>query len=178
VGRHVVYDVAVSVDGYIDAGAGNVKAFAFGGEHVSDYLQRVKGYETVIMGRATYEAGYAWGLQPGDKPYTEMHNLVFSRSLELPKGSLVEVIREDAAVCVRAMKGGLGGDIYLCGGGAFAGAMLKAGLIDRVILKMNPIALGGGTPLFGREGKARANLRLENAQRYESGVMLLEYAVD
>jgi dihydrofolate reductase len=178
VARRIVYDVAVSADGFIDAGDGDVKAFAFAGEHVSDYLQRVKQYETVIMGRATYEAGYAWGLQPGDKPYQHMHNVVFSRSLELAEGAAVEVNREDAAVCVRAMKGGLGGDIYLCGGGAFAGSLLKAGLIDRLILKMNPIVLGGGTPLFGREGKARARLRLESSHHYESGVMLLEYAVD
>ncbi len=176
--RRVVYDVAVSIDGYIDAGEGDVKAFAFAGEHVADYLQRVKDYSSVIMGRATYEAGYAWGLQPGEKPYPHAQNIVFSRSLQLPEGSAVEVIREDAAVCVRAMKGGLGGDIYLCGGGAFAGSLLRAGLIDRLVLKVNPITLGGGTPMFGGDGKARTRLRLESSQRYDNGVMLLEYAVD
>lgn len=90
----------------------------------------------------------------------------------------MNVIRTDAAAHVRDLKSSDGGDIYLCGGGAFAGSLLRAGLIDRLVLKLNPVAIGAGVPLFGaneRPFDATARFKLVATHAYESGVALLTY---
>src|SRR5262245_10573387 len=112
--RQLIYDVACSLDGFIDRGNGDVRGFAGEGDHVTAYLARLKSYDAVVMGRGTYTAGYAWGLKPGDNPYPHMTTYVFSKSLELP-GDGVQVVREDAATFVRRLKEKPGGAIYLCG---------------------------------------------------------------
>jgi dihydrofolate reductase len=176
--RRVVYDVAISIDRFIDAGEDDVSAFAMQGDHVDAYQQRLAGYGAVVMGRRTYEAGYAFGMKPGDKPYPHMQHHVISRTLTLPPNSEVEIVRDDPITFVRTLRTSGDRDIYLCGGGMLAGALLRANLIDCLILKVNPFVLGAGTSLFGEQGR-----KLDIARRFHpsevrhhrSGVALLVY---
>jgi dihydrofolate reductase len=177
--RKLVYDVAVTLDGYISGPNHDTSAFAMLGDHVDAYFDRLAAYSAVVMGRGTYEAGYSWGLKPGVKAYPHMDHYVFSKTLQLPADSEVNVIRTDAVAFVRDLKSGSGGDIYLCGGGAFAGEMLRSSLIDKLILKLNPIVIGAGVLLFGAQEKSLETIsrfRLEATHAYKSGVALLTYA--
>jgi riboflavin biosynthesis pyrimidine reductase len=61
------------------------------------------------------------------------------------------------------------GDVYLCGGGALAGSLLDAGLIDRLVLKVNPL-------VFGR-GARRVACVLTPSRACDSGVTLLRHDV-
>jgi hypothetical protein len=56
--RRIVYDVAVSLDGYIAGKDDDISAFPGEGDHVSAYLARLETYQSVTMGRQTYEFGY------------------------------------------------------------------------------------------------------------------------
>src|SRR5262245_42822149 len=131
--RTLIYDVACSLDGFIAGDGDDISGFLSQGDHVTAYLERLQRYDTVVMGRRTYTSGYAWGLKPGERPYPHMTTYVCSTTLTLPAGG-VDVVRDDAVAFVRALKRTPGGDIYLCGGGEFAGALLTANLIDRVIV--------------------------------------------
>jgi dihydrofolate reductase len=122
--RRIVYDVAVSLDGYIAGENDDISAFPGEGDHVLAYLARLDTYQTVIMGRRTYEFGYRFGLVPGARAYPHMDHYVFSRSLSVP-GDAVTVVQEDWLGALRALRGGEGGDIYLCGGGTFAGFVAR-----------------------------------------------------
>lgn len=174
--RQIIYDVATTLDGFIGGDGGDVSAFVNAGDHVDAYLARLKAYDTVVMGRRTYEFGYAFGLKPGQRAYPHMAHHVFSRSLALPAASDVEVVRENWIETIDQLRAAPGGDIYLCGGGAFAGYLANHGRIDRLIVKLNPVLLGRGVPLFvGLERPL--SLRLTSTTRYTSGVALLEYAV-
>jgi hypothetical protein len=46
------------------------------------------------------------------------------------------------------LKAEAGKDIYLCGGADLATELFKKGLLDEVILKLNPVLLGSGIPLL------------------------------
>ena len=165
----IIYDVAVSLDGFIAGPDGDISGFAHEGPVVDAYFERLKGYACAIMGRATYEFGYRFGLTPGASPYPHMKTVVFSRSLAVPDQAEISVVRDaDPMPALQALRQSAGGPIYLCGGGAFAGTLLRLGQIDQLRLKRAPCLLGAGTALFDAElpPHAPAVLRTET---YEYG---------
>lgn len=174
--RKLIYDVAVSLDGFIAGPNGDLSGFLMQGDHVDAYFERLRGYTSGVVGKATYEIGYTWGLKPGVNPYPHLDVHVCSHSIDLPADSAVKAVRTDAADFVRGLKQAGEGDIYLCGGGALAGSLARARLIDRLILKLNPVALGAGIPLFGEGGFDPAQaFRLSGTETYKSGVVLITY---
>jgi dihydrofolate reductase len=172
--RPLVYDVAASLDGFVSHEDGSVEGLLADGEHVIDYLERLKRYDTVLMGRSTYEWGYRFGLAPGAPAYPHMTHLIFSTTLRFEQNQQLRVVAEDALGVVRSLKQGDGSDLYLCGGGTFAGFLLEHQLIDRLILKQNPVLFGHGIRLFGTSSK-KVPLRLGASKLYANGVSLLEY---
>jgi dihydrofolate reductase len=173
--RKVVYLVASSLDGSIAKADHTFDCFRADGEHVADYLESLKSFGDVLMGRHTYDVGLRMGVT---NPYPSMKSYVFSQSMKESPDRHVHLVREDAAGFVRNLKQQQGRDIYLCGGGELAATLFRAGLIDKVILKLNPLLIGSGIPLFSRI-EAPAALELVDTKTYcESGVVFLSYRVN
>ncbi|KYF66173.1 dihydrofolate reductase [Sorangium cellulosum] len=174
--RKIVYDVAVSLDHFISHEDGSVDGFLMEGEHAAEYVERLKGYDTVLMGRKTYEWGYDHGLVPGKRAYPHMDHHIFSKTLRFDEGAEVHVVDRDELAALERLRERDGTDIYLCGGGAFAGFLLDRGLVDRLVVKLNPILLGHGVRLFGGSTRKVA-LALLESKAYANGVVLLTYDV-
>ena len=170
----IIYDVAVSADGFISGINGDISRFPHHGAVVDDYTARLATYRLAIMGRATYEFGYGFGLVPGANPYPHMRTVVVSATIDLPAEAEVEILRNGTPEALRALQAGSGGPVYLCGGGVFAGWCLEHGLIDRLRLKRAPILLGGGARLFGPV-VAPVDLRLERTKPYDNGTLYQEF---
>jgi dihydrofolate reductase len=86
----------------------------------------------------------------------------------------VTLVKSDPLEYVRALKRERGRDIWLCGGGVLAAALFPE--IDELILKVNPVILGAGIPLF--EGNVpQADLTLDEVKSYPNGFMLTRYRV-
>lgn len=171
--RPIIYDVAMTLDGFICHEDGSADGFVAEGEHVSDYLERLKQYTTVLMGRKTYEFGYNYGLKPGERAYPHMEHFIFSRTLRLDSDQL-HVVHTDCIDVVRELKSTDGAPIYLCGGGILAATLLDHGLIDQWVIKLNPVVFGKGIKTFGPSTK-RIGLDLLEVKQYDSGVALLRY---
>lgn len=170
----LIYDVAVSADGYIAGPDGDASRFPHEGPWVDAYLRRLQSYSAVIMGRKTYEFGYAFGMQAGDNPYPHADCHVISDELVLPGAAVSVHPRSEAKAVIERLKQDAPGPTYLCGGGVLAGWALKAGLVDRIRLKRAPIFLGSGTALFeGLSGPVDA--KLIDQQFYEEGVVYQEW---
>ena len=75
---------------------------------------------------------------------------------------------------MRALKQQDGLGIWLCGGGRLAATLLDE--IDEMILKINPIILGNGTPLFRGEERP-VNLELTDARAFAGGVVIHRYRI-
>ncbi len=172
----IIYYVAVSLDGYISGPNEDVSRFVGKGDGVERYLADLKQFKTVIMGRKTYEFGYKYGLVPGQPAYSHMEHYIFSHSLKLenmhenvhiepPDVDRIKIIRENSP-----------SDVYLCGGGQFAGWLLDHELIDELILKINPIILGGGVRIFGDSTKD-CSLTLIESQMYDNGLQISRYKI-
>ncbi|MEJ8278508.1 dihydrofolate reductase family protein [Pseudonocardia spirodelae] len=187
--RELVYYVAVSLDGRIAAPDGTFDAFAQSGDHIDMILREWTDtipavglemlgltadrsrFDTVLMGWNTYAAG----LHVTADPYPHLEQYVFSRSREagaVPAG--VTLTGCDPVDLVRELKRRPGAGIWLCGGGRLATAL--AGEIDRLVLKVNPVVLGAGRPLFDdADGYRPRDLHLESSVPYGSGVVVNTY---
>ncbi len=175
--RKIIYHVATSLDHYIADEEGKTGAFPEEGDHVDDYLESLKSYDTVIMGRKTYEFGYGFGLEKGQPAYPHMDHYIFSKTLTFErKHDRVNIIRENELEWMNWVKKSGGTPVYLCGGGKFAGWLLDNKLIDELKIKLNPVILGDGIPLFGDSAK-QVNLALKDLKKYDSGVALLSYDI-
>lgn len=174
--RKLIYYVAATLDGFIAHSDGSVGGFLEEGPHVADYLKSLQDFDTVIMGRHTYEFGYDYGLQPGQPAYPHMKHYIFSKTMQLDTlHDQVEIVKADELATVQRLKVETGTPIYLCGGGAFAGFLLEQELIDELIVKVNPVVFGSGIPLFGITTEKQVALELYNSKSYENGVFFLYY---
>lgn len=76
-------------------------------------------------------------------PYAHLKTYVISTTLDTLE-SPVELYAGDPLDLVRRLKSEDGLDLYLCGGGKLAGALLTE--IDRLIVKTYPVVAGSGIP--------------------------------
>lgn len=166
----IIYDVAVSADGFIAGLNADVSAFPHQGPIVDEYVARLATYSTALMGRATYEFGLAHGLPPGENPYPHMRTIVISTTLTRP-GTTMEVWRDlsNLSPLRRTAKG----PIYLCGGGLLASAIARAGHLTHLNLKRAPVILGSGTPLFAQGPPG--TLSLQTQTDYGEGLLFQSY---
>jgi dihydrofolate reductase len=86
----------------------------------------------------------------------------------------VQLVSREAVALVRELKKQSGKDIWLCGGGDLATTLFPE--INEMILKVNPILLGSGIPLFSGVAK-QTDLELTDSKVYSNGFMLLRYRV-
>ena len=82
-------------------------------------------------------------------------------------------INTDIANKVRELKSKPGKNIWLYGGANLITTFINLGLIDKYLLAVHPIILGGGKPLFSNI-KNRVGLILNSVVTSRSGVMLVD----
>ncbi|MBE15550.1 MAG: dihydrofolate reductase [Cytophagaceae bacterium] len=174
--KKIIYYVASSLDGYIAGPEDDVSKFVESEDGIAQYLKDLKEFQTVIMGRKTYEFGYRFGLKPGQPAYPHMKHYIFSETLELNPCSSQITIVPLSIDRILSLKQEATTDIYLCGGGQLAGWLLDHQLIDRVKIKLNPIILGSGIPLFGNSQTAVIS-QLEERASYDKGLEILTYTL-
>lgn len=187
--RELTYYVAVSLDGLIAGPGDDFSRFPVEGDHIDmilrDYVDTIpdvgltamgleargERFDTTLMGWSTYAAGF----EHTRDPYPHTRQVVFSRTRTAADApASVAVTDEDPVAVVRRLKAEPGTGIWLCGGGILAGQLVEE--IDRLVLKVNPVVLGSGTPLFA-DPVVAPDYRLERSTAYDSGVVVNEYAV-
>lgn len=170
--QRVTYFVATTVDGFIARPDDSFDIFVNDGDHATDYLAALRSFDAVVMGRRTYEVGTKLGV---DDPYPWLKTTVFSKTLGPSTAPNVTITDDDPVERVRALKEEAGRGIYLCGGGVLAGRLLEHGLVDEVIIKLNPVIAGSGIPMVVTEQTSR--LALVDCKVYESDVIVIRYRV-
>ncbi len=176
----LIYHVATTTDGFIadPQGKADGSVFLYEGDHIPDFLNHIKEYAAVLMGRKTYEFGYQFGMKPGEAGYKGIKHYVFSKNIGFDSNEEVEVVQTDAVAFTKQLKTTLGNTkIWLCGGAELANSLLEAQLIDTLILKINPVLIGQGIPLFSQSSK-QVKLQLLDLKKYENGVLLPTYKIE
>lgn len=165
--RRVRLSAAISLDGYIADPAGGFDWIVMDPE--IDFDAMFKRYDTVLMGRKSYETSKGYGM-PRPKAY------VFSKTLtqaDVPDAT----VSADPRATVKALKKMKGKDIWLFGGGELFRSILELKLVDEIEVAIVPVLLGDGLPLLPKT-KARVTLVLKKHRVYaKTGTVLLNYEV-
>ena len=159
----------MSLDGYIAAPDGGYDWIVMDPE--IDFDAMFKRYDTVLMGRKSYEAakGSDYGMP---KPIT----YVFSKTLTQAdvKGA---TLSNDPQKTVTDLKKAAGKDIWLWGGGELFRSLLELKLVDALEVAVIPVLLGNGLPLLPKSN-TRATLALTSERLFKkTGTILLNYDV-
>jgi dihydrofolate reductase len=170
--RKVIFGGANSLDNYLARPDHAVDWLMWGpeaAEVMNDFWPR---FDTVLMGRKTFEVAAQSGMAGG---YPGVASYVFSRTMtEAPAG--VTLVRDDAVGFVRALKQEEGKDICLMGGGDLARPLLEAGLVDEIGFNIHPVLLGAGIPAFHPMSR-QIDLELLEARPFKNGCVYVVYKV-
>jgi dihydrofolate reductase len=172
--RKVVFGGANSLDNYFARKDDAVDWLMWSDEVAKVMADYWKTFDTIVMGRKTYEVALRMGA--GSGAYPGMKNYVFSRTLKGKAGGGVEIISEDAASFVRKLKAEKGKDICVMGGGLLAKSLFEADLIDEVGFNIHPVLLGSGIPVF-HEMDHQIDLELLECRTLKNGCVLVTYRV-
>lgn len=185
----LTYYIGVTLDGFIAGPQDEVDFFglsddflAFLAEEYADLQPNhlraalgvadvpLKRYDTVVMGRRTYEPALEAGIVA---PYAHLRTVVVSGSLSAAE-TPVEITAQPPLDVVRRLKAADSPyDVYLAGGGRLAGEVSAE--IDRLVVKKYPVVAGSGVRMLDRPFSPEA-FRLEGVRTFDNGCAVLEYA--
>jgi dihydrofolate reductase len=172
--RKVVFGGANSLDNYFARKDDAVDWLMWSdevGKIMADYF---KTFDTIVMGRRTYEVAVSSG--QGDGSYPGMKTYVFSRTLKPRSTKKLEITSEDVADVVGRLKQEEGKDICIMGGGLLAKSLFEANLIDEIVFNNHHVLLGSGIPLF-HEMSHQIDLELIDCKTLKTGCVMVTYRV-
>ncbi|MGQ0848744.1 MAG: dihydrofolate reductase family protein [Actinomycetota bacterium] len=178
----LIYAISPSLDGYIadvngnfDWGQPSDDAHAFFND-----LQRSVG--TFLCGRRMYETMRVWDtfllddLPEVQREFAELwratDKVVYSSTLDTVPEPRTRLERMFDPEVVQAMKDEADRDLSI-GGAGLAAEAIRAGLVDRYVLRLVPTIVGGGTSAL--PDAARVDLVLKTTRRFDDGTVLLDY---
>jgi len=166
--RLIWYSVAMSLDGFIAGPNGEYDWIPE--EPTIDWGAFTSRFDTLLMGRRTYEVALAGPEMPG------MRSVVVSRTLKAADHPKVIIVSDNVTEAVEELRRAPGKDIWLFGGGELFRNLLQAGLVDRVEVGMAPVLLGRGIPLLPDPGQI-TKLKLMKSEPYPNGIVMLTYEI-
>jgi dihydrofolate reductase len=169
--RRLRYQVAASLDGFIAGPNGEYDWIVM--DPSIDFNALYREFDTVVMGRKTYEVAAAQG---GNGAMPGFEVVVFSRSLPPAAHKGVRILNDDPGAVVKALKEKPGRDIWLFGGGSLFRSLLDAGVVDSVEIAVMPVLLGAGIPLLPPGGTTKLVLT-DHKLLPASGILMLSYSV-
>jgi len=177
----------VTLDGFIGGPNGELDWMVKDDEMdkvlITDLLSTV---DTILVGRATYQVFENYWPVVATNPSSSKDmidlahwientpKIVFSKTLEKVEWKNSRLIKENIADEIAKLKQQPGKDMVIFGGVGIVSTFIKLGLVDEYRLRVHPVALGSGKPLF-KDIKDRMKLKLLKCEKFNSGVVALHY---
>jgi dihydrofolate reductase len=140
-------------------------------------IEQLNAAGGLLFGRVTYELmANHWPSATGEVAdfMNAVPKYVFSRTLNQSSWNNTRMFGADVVDAVAKLKRETPKDIFLFGSADLASHLVPHGLIDEFRIALNPIILGGGTPLF-KPGE-RVKLKLLDSRPMSTGIVILRYA--
>jgi dihydrofolate reductase len=175
--RDVVLIMTASIDGFVVAPTGHAGGLPEPHALKRWKLDRINQAGTHIMGRVTYEEMASFWPYSTDEyaaPMNAIPKVVFSKTLRDAPWPESSIATGELAEEIANLKRQPGGEMIAWGGAGFVQALSRAGLIDLYAIVVQPVAYGGGQPIF-RDLPDALHLDLVGATTFSSGTMLHMY---
>jgi dihydrofolate reductase len=189
--RKLIVSEFISLDGVIQAPGGKDEdrdgGFEYGGWTIPywhddigmTFGELMRETDAFLLGRRTYVThAEAFEPMPAGDLFGDMMNAprkyVVSRTLTKPIWRNTEIIRDNVAESVRALKSQPGRNILTDGSSQLVHTLLEHDLVDELHLLLYPLALGGGKRLL--PAGLHTTFTLLSTKPFPSGVVGLHYA--
>lgn len=181
----LIVEQILSADGYAaepDGGIGFFVDASSINDADQDQARMLDGVRAIVLGRTTYGmfADYWPGADPAREPVAVHLNTipkyVVSNTLRhAPWGEgEIDILRGDGVASVRALRERVDGDLVVWGSLSLSDALLLAGEVDVLRLRIVPTLIGAGRS-FTPAGLGRRALVLEDSKAYPQGFVVLQY---
>ncbi len=184
--RDVTYSMSMSVDGFIVDSDGRFDWSVPDAEVFALAMDEVRGLGVHFLGRRLYETMLFWetaeqdpSLDDAEREFAVIWNalpkVVFSRTLTSVRGNArlaTEGLAEEVARWrAEPGDGGIG-----VGGATLAAEAAALDLIDEYRVRVHPVLVGGGLPLFAGDGR-QVRLELRESRAFACGVVYHRHRV-
>jgi dihydrofolate reductase len=186
--KRLIWLVDMSLDGFMSGPRGELD---WAGASVDDELwrdvnQMLGTVDAVLFGRVTYKDFENYWPAAGSNPASTKNEIDFSRWIEkMPKtvaSTTLEsldwknskLLSSDVPEGVSELKRQAGKDVVMFGSCNLASQLFEADLIDELQIRIHPVVLGAGRPLF-EDGTVPHKLKLIKSRAFASGVVGLRY---
>jgi dihydrofolate reductase len=177
--RKIIVSNNVTLDGFFEGPNHEIDWFMFDKEAFDYSVALLNSVDTILFGRTTYQmmAAY-WPTAAPDAVAEKMNSLpkiVFSGTLQAVAWNNTRLIKGDVAEEVARLKQQPVGDMVVLGSAKLASSLLQSGLVDEYRVRVVPVLIGNGKPLFPGITE-RLKLKLLGTKSLRSGVVILSYA--
>ena len=182
--RKIIYELSVSLDGYIEDGNGGLGWSDPDEELHQHFNDRDRMIDVHLYGRRLYEIMAAFWPTADQDPSAPQYvieyahiwkskpKVVFSKTLDQVEWNS-RLVRGDIAEEVKKLKAQPGRYMSVAGA-EIAFTFMQLGLVDEYALYVHPVILGSGKPMF-RQMPDQIDLQLLETRTFGSGVVLLRY---
>lgn len=184
----VIVEQIVSADGFAEDADGGIGFFANAdwiNATDTGQLRMLSGVAAIVFGAKTYRmfADY-WPsadavAEPVAVPIRELPKFVVSSTLEAAtwgEDDAAEILRGDGVSAVRALRDRFAGNLIIWGSLTLGDALLRAGEVDRLRLRILPVLTGSGRSIAPADLGLR-QLSLASAESFPGGLIVVEYHV-
>lgn len=187
-GRIIVEQI-VSADGFAAETDGGIGFFAAAAELTTpevedEQLRMLETVDAIVLGRTTYAMFEAYWPDVSPQvervaaPINALPKYVVSSTLSQAPwgrgGDHAHVLRGDAVASVCALRGRGAGDLIVWGSLTLTDALLRAGAVDLLRLRVVPVLIGAGRP-FVPADLGQRGLVLDSLHRFASGAQLVAW---
>jgi dihydrofolate reductase len=168
--------IACSLDGYIarpDGGLDWLTSLPAPEGEDFGYSAFMAGIDAILMGRATYDTVLGFPDWPYDRPVRVLTRDA-GRVRPAPAGADARPVSGPLPGVLAGLAAEGFGRVYVDGGQTISG-LLRAGLLDRLILTRVPVLLGAGLPLFVQTGP-EMRLAALGTRVWPNGFVQTDYA--
>jgi dihydrofolate reductase len=176
--RKIVAGLFISLDGVVEAP--ETWHFPYFNDEMGEVVGAQRGSaDTMLLGRKTYE-GFAefFPNQSADDAFAGQMNampkLVASTTLKTVEWQNSSLIEGNVAEELTKLKAQPGKNFWITGSVVLVRSLLRAGVLDELVLLVHPIVIGKGQKLF-EDMDEQLPLTLAESKTFSTGVLCLTY---
>jgi dihydrofolate reductase len=188
--RKVILFMHVSLDGFVCGPQDELDWATMNDDKMGQFMggDLLKTVDTMLVGRKLFQGFEQYWPSVPENPKSppelvdfahwmaDTPKVVFTNTLKEVKWKNSKIAQSDPSTTVRKLKQETGGDMVIFGGAEMAAHFTKNNLVDEYRIKLEPIVLGKGKPLF-KDIQQRVKLKLTRSKIFDSGVAGLYYEV-